>query len=82
VLHALLTGSLAIDAGAPRYDQRGSGYRPEVNGRIGFVLFLFGFCHWAVLYTSFFTADHAQSEKYALKRLGVNFGLDRRSIHV
>jgi hypothetical protein len=34
VLHALLTASLAIDAGAPRYDQRGPGYRREVNGRI------------------------------------------------
>jgi hypothetical protein len=41
-----LTGSLAIDAGAPRYDERGPGCRREVNGRIGFVFVLFGFCHW------------------------------------
>jgi hypothetical protein len=59
VLHALLTGSLAIDAGARRYDQRGPGYRPEVNGRIGFVLFLFGFCHLQFFTTSFFTVDRA-----------------------
>lgn len=32
--HALLTGSPAIDGGAPQYDQRGPGYLRVVNGRI------------------------------------------------